>query len=56
METIGLALWIQEDQSRGQAIRKYSVEALVGGEYVPVSSGTSAGNKKIDLLQGIDLF
>ena len=43
---------VQEEQSRGQAIRKYSVEArLVGGEYVPVSSGTSVGNKKIDLLQ-----
>ena len=46
---------IQEDQTRGQAIRKYSVEALVGGDYVPVSSGTSVGNKKIDLLQGSEL-
>ena len=42
---------IEEDQSGGQAIRKYSVQALIGGEYRTVSSGTSVGNKKIDLLR-----
>jgi alpha-L-fucosidase len=45
---------IQEDQTRGQVIRAYTVDALLvvskdKNEWIKVASGTSIGNKKIDL-------
>jgi hypothetical protein len=45
---------IQEDQTRGQVIRAYAVDALVAiskdkNEWIEVATGTSIGNKKIDL-------
>jgi hypothetical protein len=47
---------IQEDQTRGQVIRAYTVDALVviskdQNEWVQVAAGTSIGNKKIDLWE-----
>ncbi len=45
---------IQEDQTRGQVIRAYIVTALIAiskdhNEWIQVATGTSIGNKKIDL-------
>jgi hypothetical protein len=45
---------IQEDQTRGQVIRAYTVNALLAiskdkTEWIEVATGTSIGNKKIDL-------
>eukprot|EP00051_Salpingoeca_urceolata_P033457 m.20744 g.20744 ORF g.20744 m.20744 type:complete len:460 (+) comp6257_c0_seq1:125-1504(+) len=40
---------LQEDQSQGQLVHKYTVDALVGGKWRPFSSGTSIGAGKIDL-------
>ncbi|CAF1461859.1 unnamed protein product [Adineta steineri] len=45
---------IQEDQTRGQVIRAYTVTALLAiskdqNEWIAVATGTSIGNKKIDL-------
>ena len=47
---------IQEDQTQGQVIRAYVVQAqLVNGsnstDWTTVANGTSVGNKKIDLWQ-----
>ena len=47
---------IQEDQTRGQVIRAYAVDALVAiskgrDEWIQVATGTSIGNKKIDLWE-----
>jgi hypothetical protein len=47
---------IQEDQTRGQVIRAYAVDALVAiskdkNEWIEVATGTSIGNKKIDLWE-----
>lgn len=43
---------LQEDLSHGQRVRVYSVWGTTrdGEDPVPISSGTSIGNKKIDLL------
>ena len=48
---------LQEDQSGGQAILKYLVEANDGeaGAFRQVSSGTSIGNKKIDLFTSAEI-
>eukprot|EP01121_Diplochlamys_sp_Union-15-3_P020175 TRINITY_DN77_c0_g1_i2.p1 TRINITY_DN77_c0_g1~~TRINITY_DN77_c0_g1_i2.p1 ORF type:complete len:443 (+),score=77.55 TRINITY_DN77_c0_g1_i2:138-1331(+) len=40
---------LQEDQSRGQRVRTYQVEGYVS-DWVVLSSGSSIGNKKIDLF------
>ncbi len=45
---------IQEDQTRGQVIRAYTVDALLAiskekNEWINVATGISIGNKKIDL-------
>ena len=45
---------IQEDQTRGQVIRAYTVNvqlanSTVNDDWVTVAEGTSVGNKKIDL-------
>jgi len=45
---------IQEDQTRGQVIRAYIIDVQLAGstdenEWTEVASGTSVGNKKIDL-------
>ena len=47
---------IQEDQTQGQAIRAYTVDAqLASGtnatQWITVAQGTSIGNKKIDIWQ-----
>ena len=47
---------LREDQSRGQVIRAYVIHALLAiskdkSEWIEVTSGTSIGNKKIDLWQ-----
>ena len=47
---------IQENQTHGQVIRAYTVDALVviskdKNEWVQVATGTSIGNKKIDLWE-----
>merc|ERR1712039_367721 len=41
-------LMIQEDQSQGQRIRSYTVEAQIDGSWKQLSSGKSVGNKRID--------
>ena len=45
---------LMEDQTRGQVIREYEVQAMVegvgGGVWVTVAKGTSVGHKKIDLF------
>ena len=44
---------LMEDQTAGQVVRAYTVEALMEGapsHWVQVSNGTSIGHKKIDLL------
>jgi hypothetical protein len=48
---------IQEDQTKGQVIRAYTVDIqLANGtnttEWMTVAQGTSVGNKKIDIWQG----
>ena len=44
---------IQEDQSQGQRIRSFTVEAQAGtgAEWQAVATGTSVGNKRIALFQ-----
>ena len=44
---------IQEDQTQGQVIRAYVVDAQLanGTDWVTVAQGTSIGNKKIDIWQ-----
>lgn len=47
---------LQEDQTHGQVIRAYTVHALLviskdQNEWIEVASGTSIGNKKIDLWE-----
>jgi alpha-L-fucosidase len=47
---------IQEDQTQGQVIRGYIVDAQLangtnGTQWITVAQGTSVGNKKIDLWQ-----
>jgi len=41
---------IQEDIAQGQRVRNYAVEGLVSGTWKSLSSGSSIGYKKIDLL------
>ena len=42
---------LMEDQTRGQVIRAYQVDAMTdGGGWTRVASGTSVGHKKIDLF------
>ena len=40
---------LEEDQSAGQTIISYVVEALVAGAYVPFSAGVTIGAKRIDV-------
>merc|ERR1711924_557665 len=40
---------MEEDQTRGQLIIDYIVEANVGGTWVQFSAGTTVGAKRIDL-------
>jgi len=40
---------MEEDQSAGQLIIDYTVEAMVNGAWVPFSSGTTVGAKRIDI-------
>ena len=45
---------IQEDQTMGQVIRAYTVDILLAdsfrkGQWIQIATGTSIGNKKIDL-------
>lgn len=40
---------LQEDQSRGQLIISYVVEANVGGAWQPFSAGVTVGQKRIDV-------
>lgn len=40
-------LVIQEDISKGQRVREYSVEARLNGRWIIFASGTSIGNKRI---------
>ena len=42
-------IMLQEDQSRGQFIVSYVVEAQVRGAWQPFSSGVSVGQKRIDI-------
>jgi hypothetical protein len=47
---------IQEDQTHGQVIRTYTIDALSivskdRNEWIQVAQGTSIGNKKIDLWE-----
>lgn len=41
---------VREDQSRGQLVRQYEIDAEVGGEWVQVANGTSVGNRAIVIL------
>lgn len=48
---------IQEDQTKGQVIRAYTVDIQLANapnttEWMTVANGTSVGNKKIDIWQG----
>jgi hypothetical protein len=50
---------IQENQTKGQVIRSYTIDIqLANGtnttEWMTVAQGTSVGNKKIDIWQGED--
>ena len=40
---------MEEDQTKGQMIAAYTVEAKVGGAWVPFSSGVTVGAKRIDV-------
>ncbi len=40
---------IQEDQTSGEHVRLYEISAMVGGKWVQMSSGSSVGNKRIDV-------
>ena len=40
---------MEEDQTKGQLIISYRVEAKVGGSWVPFSSGVTIGAKRIDV-------
>lgn len=40
---------LEEDQTAGQLIIAYTVEALVGGAYQPFSAGVTIGTKRIDV-------
>jgi len=44
---------MQEDQSAGQVVRRYEVDAVLVGSptWTELSNGTSIGNKKIDILR-----
>jgi alpha-L-fucosidase len=44
---------IQEDISKGERIRKYSVEALVNGNWQKVCDGISVGHKRIQLFDRV---
>jgi len=44
---------IQEDQSQGQRVRKYQVSANVNGQLQAVGTGSSIGNKRIQLFQSV---
>ena len=40
---------MEEDQTSGQLIVAYTVEAKVGGAWVPFSAGFTVGSKRIDI-------
>jgi len=42
---------LREDQSAGQLIRTYTVEARINNVWSRQSNGTSVGNKRIDIWQ-----
>lgn len=44
---------LQEDLTKGQRVRGYRVEYIVGGKWTTFSSGHSIGNKRIDLGEWI---
>lgn len=44
---------LQEDIARGQRIRAYRVDARVGDAWIPFSSGTSVGHKRIDVRKPV---
>jgi len=44
---------LQEDIAQGQRVRSYTVEGQVNGQWVNLASGTSIGNKKIDLFKSV---
>ncbi len=41
------AVVLGEDISRGQRVEEFTVEALVDGQWLPVTGGTTIGNKRI---------
>ena len=43
---------LQEDQTGGQYVISYTVEAAVGGVWQPFSSGVTVGSKRIDVPKG----
>jgi len=43
---------LREDQSAGELVRNYTLQLLSSGGWQHVSSGTSVGNKRIDLFPG----
>jgi hypothetical protein len=53
----GLRARAQEDQSKGQLIRTYTVEGQngAGGAWFPLSSGTAVGATKIDVFATVTL-
>ncbi|MFA6241199.1 MAG: alpha-L-fucosidase [Candidatus Hydrogenedentales bacterium] len=42
---------VMEDYREGERIREYAIEGFSGGEWKPLSAGTSVGRKKIDLFR-----
>jgi len=44
---------IQEDQSQGQRVRNYQISANVNGQLKVVSTGSSIGNKRIQLFTSV---
>lgn len=45
---------LQEDISKGQRIRKYEVAALIKGKWKLIASGSSVGNKRIQVFEEIN--
>ena len=43
---------LEEDQTKGQLVVSYAVEAKVGGKFVPFSEGITIGAKRIDIAKG----
>lgn len=44
---------IQEDISKGERIRSYSVEAKVNGKWIEIAKGESVGNKRIESFKPV---